>query len=280
MKFERINENQIRCTLNETDLASRDLQLSELAYGTEKAKALFRDMMQQASYELGFEAEDIPLMIEAIPVSKDCLILIITKVEDPDELDTRFSRFSKPIAIDMDETEDETEEDEYDEDEDETDTEDTDDTEEVMKNTEKKPETLIDFLKELDADLSSSAQKAMAPNNTTTKQENTGAHQAKMQGNPYRVFVFHDLTAVIRACKALSYKNTIPSKLYKNTANNNYYLIVQYDDSIPVEQYIRFSSILIDFGREELNTYAIDAYLKEHCAILIPKNAIDSLAKL
>lgn len=43
-------------------------------------------MMQQASNELGFEVDDIPLMIEAIPISSDCLILIVTKVEDPEEL--------------------------------------------------------------------------------------------------------------------------------------------------------------------------------------------------
>ena len=108
MKFERINENQIRCTLNKADLADRDLLINELAYGTDKAKALFREMMQQASYEVGFEAENIPLMIEAIPVSPDCLVLIITKVEDPEELDTRFSKFTKPISIDLeDEPEDE-----------------------------------------------------------------------------------------------------------------------------------------------------------------------------
>lgn len=69
MKIERLNENQIRCTLNKSDLASRQLKINELAYGSDKAKELFRDMMQQASYELGFEAEDTPLMIEAIPVS-------------------------------------------------------------------------------------------------------------------------------------------------------------------------------------------------------------------
>lgn len=38
--------------------------------------------------------EDIPLMIEAIPVSADCIVLIVTKVDDPEELDTRFSKFS------------------------------------------------------------------------------------------------------------------------------------------------------------------------------------------
>ena len=94
MKIEKLNENQIRCTLTKEDLASRQLKISELAYGTEKAKNLFRDMMRQANYEFGFEAEDIPLMIEAIPVSGDCLVLVVTKVEDPDELDTRFSNFS------------------------------------------------------------------------------------------------------------------------------------------------------------------------------------------
>ena len=86
MKIEKINDNQIRCTLTHADLAERQLHLSELAYGTEKAKSLFHDMMQQAAFEFGFEADDIPLMIEAIPASSDSIVLIITKVEDPEEL--------------------------------------------------------------------------------------------------------------------------------------------------------------------------------------------------
>jgi len=94
MKIEKLNDNQIRCTLTQADLAARQLKLSELAYGTEKARNLFRDMMQQASFDFGFEADDIPLMIEAIPASSDSIILIITKVEDPEELDTRFSKFT------------------------------------------------------------------------------------------------------------------------------------------------------------------------------------------
>lgn len=105
MKIEKINENQIRCTLTKEDLASRQLKLSELAYGTEKAKRLFREMMQQANFEFGFEAEDIPLMIEAIPMNAECVVLLITKVEDPEELDTRFARFS-PEDPDENENED------------------------------------------------------------------------------------------------------------------------------------------------------------------------------
>lgn len=63
-------------------------------------------MMQQASFEFGFEAEDIPLMIEAIPVNADCIVLIITKVEDPDEIDTRFSKFSPSLSAEDDAAED------------------------------------------------------------------------------------------------------------------------------------------------------------------------------
>lgn len=37
LKIERINENQIRCTLTSFDLSVRNLNLVELAYGTEKA---------------------------------------------------------------------------------------------------------------------------------------------------------------------------------------------------------------------------------------------------
>ena len=97
MRIEKINENQIRCVLTGEDLASRQLQLSELAYGTDKAKALFRDMIQQAAYKFGFDAENIPLMIEAIPLSEGSIVLIVTKVENPEELDTRFSSFAPSV---------------------------------------------------------------------------------------------------------------------------------------------------------------------------------------
>lgn len=52
-------------------------------------------MVEQANYEFGFETNDIPLMVEAIPLPSESIVLIITKVEYPDELDTRFSKFSE-----------------------------------------------------------------------------------------------------------------------------------------------------------------------------------------
>ena len=56
MKIERINDNQIRCTLTSSDLSVRNLNLGELAYGSEKARNLFREMIQKASFINGASA--------------------------------------------------------------------------------------------------------------------------------------------------------------------------------------------------------------------------------
>ena len=49
MKIERISDNQIRCTLNKADLAGKETLLNELAFGSDKAKGLFRELMKKAS---------------------------------------------------------------------------------------------------------------------------------------------------------------------------------------------------------------------------------------
>ena len=55
MKAERINQDQIRFTLSEIDLQQRNLKVSELAYGSEKTKALFADMMKTALDQFGMD---------------------------------------------------------------------------------------------------------------------------------------------------------------------------------------------------------------------------------
>ena len=68
MRIERISENTIRCTLTNFDLSIRNIKMSELTYGSDNARNLFREMMQKAHKEVGFEAEDTPIMVEAIPM--------------------------------------------------------------------------------------------------------------------------------------------------------------------------------------------------------------------
>ncbi|MGL4362080.1 MAG: adaptor protein MecA [Cellulosilyticaceae bacterium] len=90
MKIEKISETQIRVTLDPSDLQNRNIKIGELAYGSSKAQALFKDMMSQAYDNFGFETENVPLMIEAVPLSTDSIMIVITKVEDPSQIDEKL----------------------------------------------------------------------------------------------------------------------------------------------------------------------------------------------
>ncbi|HIY64136.1 MAG TPA: adaptor protein MecA [Candidatus Mediterraneibacter stercoripullorum] len=184
MKIEKLNENQIRCTLTHADLAARHLKLSELAYGTEKAKSLFRDMMQQASFDFGFEADNIPLMIEAIPASADSIVLIITKVEDPEELDTRFSKFT-PFG----------------------------DTDTISTGQLEKLEGADEFL-----NLLNKVKEAAAE--VSTPSEETGGQTSF----PIRLFSFESLDGAIRAAKLIVPHYNGANTLYKDRENRMFIL--------------------------------------------------------
>lgn len=90
MKIEKISDTQIKVTLNHSDLMDRNLKLSELAYGSQKAQALFKDMMAKANEEFGFETDNVPLMIEAVPLSTDSIMIVVTKVDDPSQIEQKL----------------------------------------------------------------------------------------------------------------------------------------------------------------------------------------------
>lgn len=90
MKIEKISDTQIKVTLSHSDLLDRDLKISELAYGSQKAQALFKDMMARAYEDFGFETDNVPLMIEAVPLSTDSIMIVVTKVEDPTQIEQKL----------------------------------------------------------------------------------------------------------------------------------------------------------------------------------------------
>lgn len=262
MKIEKVSDNQIRCTLTREDLADRQLKLSELAYGTEKAKSLFRDMMQQAAYECGFEAEDIPLMIEAIPLSADTIILIITKVEYPEELDTRFSQFSAG-SEDYDLME-----------------ESTGGRDSVFDSM--GADDILDLFRKIQAErqkaeAQSQKQEEFVPLEQALAQK--AAEPAPLVVDITKLFVFRQLEEINRLARVLKGFYNGQNVLYKNHANRKYYLVISKSNHTP-EDFNKVCNILSEYAKQEKYTASIQAFFEEHYQVVIREHALQVLADL
>lgn len=233
MRIEKLNSRQIRCVLTKEDLMQRELRISELAYGTDKAKELFHDMMEEAS-ELGFEAEDIPLMIEAIPVSAEALELIVTKVEDPDELDTRFSKFTEFDEL------------EYEDDEDE--------DEEAFHFVSEDPEGAAQDVASIEETLSGKLPQK--------KEEKAPVAQ---------VFLFHDPEALIRASEHAALAEYVSSSLYQD--EEQYYLLIEQKETYS-EEFQKVCNAVLEYGkRYRMNPLQLASF-KEHKSLILKKDAL------
>lgn len=82
MKIEKINDKQLKILLTASDLEKRDIKMTELAFGSDKTRELFKEMMNIATDKYDFDAGDAQLMIEAIPISMEAIIIMVTKMED------------------------------------------------------------------------------------------------------------------------------------------------------------------------------------------------------
>ncbi|MBQ7943538.1 MAG: adaptor protein MecA [Lachnospiraceae bacterium] len=258
MKIEKVNDHQIRCTLTKADLADRELKISELAYGTEKAKSLFRDMMQQASFEFGFDAEDIPLMIEAIPLNSECIVLVITKVEDPEELDTRFSKFAPSVHDDADDS-------------------DNNGLDSMLQSLSEGADEVLDLFKKIHDTALDSKAKDIAPMPSTKKPVAVKSDSAKSSVELTRIFSFNSLNEVTRLAHMLVNHYDGANSLYKNEKSSTYMLVVTQSAHTP-EEFNKICNMLSEYGSPEKYVAASEAYMEEHFEPIIKDKAIQSLA--
>jgi adapter protein MecA 1/2 len=263
MKVEKVNEQQIRCTLTREDLSKRNIKVSELAYGSEKTQDLFRDMMHLASYECGFEAEDIPLMIEAVPLDSECILLIVTKVEDPEELDTRFSKFAP--SVHEDDSEDE-------------------ESDELMDALTDGADDVLNMLRKLNEE----REAAAAAHDDSAALESSGSKTA--QSHPAddvfpighavdQLYSFPSMHEVTRLAHIAAPYFNGDNSLYKDGTNGRYLLLLS-PEGLSATVFNKTCNLISEYGNAEKTVHATRAHLEEHFEPLIRSNALDVLSKL
>ena len=238
LKIERINENQVRFTLTKEDLDSRQMRLSELAYGTEKAKALFREMLQQAYRQVGFESDNTPLMIEAIPLKDGSIILVVTKVHDPEELDPRFSNFAPSIR--------------------------------QKEHGASAFEQLLQSLTEHAA----SGRESDHPSASRDPRE--ALRRFQEYAACHRLYAFRSMNQVLQAADQMQAAYSGESTLYKE--DGSYLLFLTMKDAQEVASQGRVLAAISEFGAMQPASYAREQYLEEHGTLLIADHAVEKLS--
>ena len=184
-------------------------------------------------------------MIEAIPLNAECIVLIITKVEDPEELDTRFSRFAPSVT-----------EEDYDE--------------ELEDFSENSSDEVLDLFRKMQT-----GQQDSEPN----QEDNTAGDANSDQRMRTRIFQLRSLQLVMEVSSVVAAHYHGMSALYKDSSKDRYLLLMTQGDETR-EGFDRACNIVSEYGILQRSMPASGTFLAEHCDVLIKENAIQTLGGL
>jgi negative regulator of genetic competence sporulation and motility family protein len=180
-------------------------------------------------------------MIEAIPLQGGAVQLIISKVEDPEELDTRFSKFSTAsngqngwIS-------------------------------ELATQILEGAHGLMKQLKETE----DNSDEELDASQTETRQQ-----EKKEEG--LRLYRFQSLDRVIDAAKAVHGMDLGNNSLYKDVDKKEFYLSI-HSKNEDMETLNRVANFLLEYGERLHGNMASEAYYQEHMECLIPNSALEKL---
>mgnify|MGYP003295183334 CR=1 FL=1 len=185
---------------------------------------------------------------QAIPAAADSIVLVITKVDNPDELDNKFSKFASLNSNDADLKGDNA-------------FEKLEGAEELLNILDKVKES-ISSLPTKEVSLSSGAPEKEIP---------------KRKRSTIRLFSFATMDSVITAAQLLNKMYNGSNTLYKDHAANLFLLAMTQSDH-STNDFNKICNMLSEYGTSEKASGAALAFLEEHCEVMISTDAIQKLA--
>lgn len=255
MKIEKINDNQIRFILTREDLEQRQINPAELAYGTDKARSLFQDMLREAASRYGFDVTNVPILVEAVPMSGDNLVLIVTKSENPEELDTRYATFAPSVDSSGKDSDD------------------------------RSGSTLDQLIESIRRSSSSAAlSQESDADRKPTRNSNGQRREEYLKLREYilmhRLYVFDTMDSAIHAAVHVRGQFTGSSTLLQDPVSHRYYLFLTMKNMEEVSSMQSVLAAVSEYGTMEPASYAREQQLAEHYRTLISGNALQVLADL
>ncbi len=298
MEIKKINENQIRCMLTKEDLSERDLNVSELAYDSDKARDLFSELLVTASNDLDFDTDGIPIVIEAVPMSHGSLMLLVTKsirpteclnfdsiklsntdddgVSDAFDIDNNFETLNLNNDVPDDFSEDDTVSDDSDDEALSSDAQDSDSDDVTAPD----PRLVADIFNAFTAIQKLIGNRAIAEKKEKAeKKEAATESQTVTQPKPVitsMCFAFNSVTEIHNLAKILLPLYSGRNTLYKSYTDGKYFLVLKkgnYDDT----KFSTVCHICSEYGTYVRMRYASVAFFDEHFKVIFKDDALQML---
>ena len=97
MKIEKINENKIRITFNNSYLQEKNIDIHSFMAKSIESQSLFLNLLDEAEREIGFITDNYKLSIEALALINGNFIITVTRIEKENLKSTRVTVRRKSV---------------------------------------------------------------------------------------------------------------------------------------------------------------------------------------
>lgn len=235
MTFKRIDESTIRCIVTEEDMEENGLELDDFFTQSDKAQDFLREVVEQASEEVGYDSGQGMVSLQIMPLPNHALAITFSESESKEWHD-------------------------------------------VMENIKGIIEDVKERVKEKgtlqDGDAPEKEEEVSAVTIPADK-----ANRGKREVEKVRLFAFVSLRFAIQYAKTVQEKGVVRSTLYKDMANNVFYMTLE-KGRLSTHKYNVLCSNATEFATYMVDGQRILDYLKEQGEILVENRAVKVLAKL
>lgn len=239
MKFEKLNENSVRCIVSQEDLEENGLTIEDFVMNQDKVRDFISELVLMAKEEVGYEVNDEALAVQLVTLPRNRLAITLTN-----NAESSIRDMLEHLKGDVNE----------------------------VTSSEEEEELLPEFNSEIDSiPESKNSDKPVEEAKQDTKKKSVA--QQKVTS---RVYEFKSLEEVEQLATSITIQKSITSRLFKDRKENRYYLVIN-KGRLSKDVYRNICEQALDFG--VLYSYKTSqlAYIEEHFECLIKKKAIDVL---
>ena len=173
-------------------------------------------------------------------------------MEDPEELDTRFSKFAPSVHDD-------------------------DSLDDMIQDLNEGADDVLDLFKRIHEGRVNGGQNGQKTLRQEEKAEEAGSAEGSVSLT--RIYSFDSLNHLTRLAHVLKGFYHGSNSLYKDSSTGRYFLIVTSSSHTP-EEFNKLCNCLSEYGRQEKSVPAGEAYFEEHHELIISENALQNLSKI